>query len=165
MLTIKTTGLLYRFLKFNGATQYIGSGQATLCGTFWLTLWHLVKDIGIAAALAFVSVFPAMLVAEQLGWIAPNVIIWSMPWWTVPTLVISGAALWAVFFGAFIGILWVLAHLWEKSKKWRDSRKFAAALKEELARDEDLTWSNIWQKAKIAKKDKLCPLVKVEYVE
>lgn len=165
MLTIKTTGLLYRFLKFNGATQYVGSGQATLCGTFWLTMFHLVKDIGITILLAVLSVFPSLLIAESMGWMVAQGFLLVYPWWVTLALIVSGAALWALFFGVVACIIWVIFTAWEKTKTWRASRKFAAALKEELAREEELTWSNIWQKAKIAKRDKLCPLVKVEYVE
>lgn len=164
MLTIKDKGLLYRFLAFNGATGALDSGRATLCGTFWLTMFHLVKDIGISVLLAAISAIPSIWITKELGWLSQG-FIWTSPWWTTPVLMITGLVMWAAVIGAFVGVVWGISKLWEKTKGWRNSRKFASALKEELARDEELTWSNIWQKVKIAKKDKLCPLVKVEYVE
>ena len=169
MLTIKTNSWLYRFFKFNNAEATLKYNNPTLCKVFWATVYYGIKDIGIALFLAVLATFPSVFLADSMHWIAQGFLLTQAAFWQVPLLIISGAAMWAVFFGLVYLIIKYGCKLFEylkgKTEDWRNDRKFKNALKEEMARDEELTWTNIWQKAKIAKKDKLCPLIRVEYVE
>lgn len=66
---------------------------------------------------------------------------------------------------AIAGIGWTCAKIGDRIQEWNSSKSFERAQKEYNARDEELRFGNIYQKMRIYKKDKLCPLIRVDHGE
>lgn len=164
MLNIKKKGLLYKWLDKSSPSfsNKLKANRVTLCYLFWKCVQLLLTQLGLAAVVVLMSLGMGGIIAQFFGIaFAAGV----TPWYILIGLAISGALLIStiliVIFGIGVGITIGL----ERITRWRDSSEFTRELKERKARDEELHFGNIYQKMKIFKKDKLCPMIRVDYGE
>lgn len=169
-MNLSQKSLIYRLWDFHNNTYELNRGQVTLCKLFWTTLWYLARGAGIITLLLLTATSSGGYLLEALGIVSTvQGFLMIYPWYMTVLAAILGIASWAVVITVIVGVVvgscWVYTQIKEafegKFSKWRKSRQFAQELKMEMARDEELGLHNAWAKFKIAKREKLCPIIKV----
>ena len=164
-MDIKSNSLLFKFLEFNGSTYDLRKGRVTLCELFWLTVWYVVKSLLLASTALLILCMPGPVVISFLGLIPTATGFLAAgthyAWWIYAVAAVCGPLFWASVVLALTLVIWPLSKLGKWISYKRDETKFVRAIKKELAKDEELRFGNIWQKLKIAKEEKLCPIIRV----
>lgn len=164
-MDISSSSWLYKFWKFNGDTYDLRNGRVTLCKMFWLTLFYLVKCTFFLGIILVILTMPGPFILAQLGFItsAKGFLAagTTYVWWIYPLAAVAGCIGWSLIVGVLTAIIWPVSKLVKWISYKRDETKFTRAIKKEMARDEDLHFGNIWQKFKIMKEEKLCPIIRV----
>lgn len=164
MLNIKRNGLFYKWLNFSSTdfTYRLNSNRVTLCNLFWSSVWYAVLQIG---ALAFISLLGFGMGSVISAFFSIPFAAGITPWYVLLGLSIAGVLVIAGILTIVALAGWSAAKLSNAITEWRESKSFDRSLKESKARDEELRFGNIYQKMKIYKKDKLCPLIRVDHGE
>lgn len=164
MLNIKRKGFFYKWLNFSSAsfTYRLNDNRVTLCSLFWHSVWYLLLQIGVTAIIILFSLGMGSILSAFLGLTFE---LGITPWYTLVGLSLAGLSAIVVTLLALSGIGWTLAKIANKIQEWNEGKSFERAQKEYNARDEELRFGNIYQKMRIYKKDKLCPLIRVDHGE
>lgn len=162
-MNISTKSLLYKFWDFHNRSWDLKHKHLTLCFVFWTTAWMLLVDIAVSLVLLGVAAAPGPFIIYKLGLIAKTggFLIAGHAWWIYALAVVFGLVTWALLALVILGFVWGVDRLIKLTNNRSKSRKFAAELKLEMAREEPLGFGNLWQKMKIAKRDKFCPVINV----
>lgn len=164
-MDISSSSWLYKFWKFNGDTYDLRNGRVTLCKMFWLTLFYLVKCTFFLGIILVILTIPGPLIMSFLGIIPTTTGFLAAgthyAWWIYAVAAVCGPLFWAAVVLSLTAVIWPLSKLVKWISYKRDETKFTRAIKKEMARDEDLHFGNIWQKFKIMKEEKLCPIIRV----
>lgn len=166
-MNLSNTSLIYRLWDFHNNTYDLNTGKVSLCTLFWTTVWYILRDLAVIAFIALVIALPGPFVLYWAGLIGSTTgfAVAGYAWWVYVLAVLGGAVFWAGVVAIMFAIFWPLSKLgsWVKDK-WED-REFTRELKLEMARDEKLRIGNLYQKFRIAKREKLCPIIHVVHKE
>lgn len=162
-MNLSKSSLIYKLWDFHNNTYHLNTGKVSLCTLFWTTVGYILRDLAVIAFVLAVVALPGPFLLEFVGLISTTAgfAVAGHPWWMFALAFLGGAVFWAGVIAALFAIFWPLTKLgsWIKDK-WED-REFVRELKMEMARDEKLRIGNMYQKFKIAKKEKLCPIIRV----
>lgn len=163
MIHIKTSSKLYKWLNYSSTSfgYALRQGRVSLCTLFWTSVLFAAGQLGVIALLAVFSISAGSLVGNLFG-VALTVVA---PWWVWGLHFILGLIVIALVATVAGGIAWTAFTLSNKFTAWRERNKFKRSLREEEVRTEELRLRNLYTKMKLYKREKLCPLVKVEYSE
>ena len=164
MLNIKRKGFFYKWLNFSSAsfTYRLNDNRVTLCSLFWHSVWYFLSQIGVAAIAVLFSLGTGSILSTFLGLTFE---LGITPWYMIVGLSLAGLSTIVAILLAIAGIGWACAKIGDRVQEWNASKSFERAQKEYNARDEELRFGNIYQKMRIYKKDKLCPLIRVDHGE
>lgn len=164
MLNIKRKGFFYKWLNFSSAsfTIRLNDNRVTLCSLFWHSVWYFLLQIGVTAIAVLFSLGMGSILSTFLGLTFE---LGITPWYILVGMSLAGLAVTILVLLTLSSIGWVLAKAANQIQEWNASKSFERAQKEYNARDEELRFGNIYQKMRIYKKDKLCPLIRVDHGE
>ena len=164
MLNIKRKGFFYKWLNFSSEsfTYRLNDNRVTLCSLFWHSVWYFLTQIGVAAIVVLFALWMGSILSTFLG---ITFVAGITPWYILVGMSLAGLAVTILVLLALSGIGWTLAKIVDRIQEWNASKSFERAQKEYNARDEELRFGNIYQKMRIYKKDKLCPLIRVDHGE
>ena len=164
MLNIKRKGFFYKWLNFSSRsfTYRLNDNRVTLCSLFWHSVWYFLRQIGVAAIAVLFSLGMGSILSTFLGLTFE---LGITPWYMLVGLSLAGLSTIVAILLAVAGIGWACAKIGDRIQEWNASKSFERAQKEYNARDEELRFGNIYQKMRIYKKDKLCPLIRVDHGE
>lgn len=163
MMNISTKSLLYKYWGFHNRSWDLAHKHLTLCYVFWMTAGLLIRDLVVSLALFLVASAPGPFIIYKLGIIAKTggLLVAGHAWWIYALTIVFGFVAWALLILVVLVFGWTVDKFCKMLSTKSKSRKFAAELKIEMAREEPLGFGNLWQKMKIAKRDKFCPVINV----
>nr|UVX81978.1 MAG: hypothetical protein [Bacteriophage sp.] len=125
-------------------------------------MWYFLLQIGVTAIAVLFSLGMGSILSTFLGLTFE---LGITPWYILVGMSLAGLAVTILVLLTLSSIGWVLAKAANQIQEWNASKSFERAQKEYNARDEELRFGNIYQKMRIYKKDKLCPLIRVDHGE